>query len=140
MSLYNLDFSGWRQGNQAYARGLVNSKTTRAKAEAARMRGLESGIGTIGGLIIGSYLGNPMLGAMLGSKIASGGELSIQDAIALAGGLAGSKGSGMSTPYGDAVDPGQVASSSNMVGGLANLSSAKTGNMYGQWDPTIFTK
>lgn len=142
MSLYNLDFSGWRQGNQTYAQGLMESKTTRAKANAARARGLENGIGTIGGLIIGSYLGNPLLGAALGGKMMSGGQLDIKDLASLAGGLKGTPGAG---DTGEAIDPNQVASANNTIGtnsvakgGL--FAEANPAAMYGQWDPTAFTK
>lgn len=142
MSLYNLDFSGWRQGNQTYAKGLAESETTRAKANAARARGLESGIGTIGGLLIGWKLGNPLLGAALGGKMIGGGQLDIKDLASLIGGLKGAPDAG---DAGEAVDPNQVASASNTIGtapvakgGL--LAEASPAAMYGQWDPTVFTK
>ena len=141
MSLYNLDFSGWRQGNAAYAEGLLKSETERAEGEAARMRGLESGIGTVAGAIIGGIFGGPMgavKGAQMGGSLMSGGQMTGAQAASLAGGLMG--GSSTATPYGGAVDPGQVASANNMVGGLVDMSAAKTGNMYGQWDPTAFTR
>ena len=141
MSLYNLDFSGWRQGNAAYAQGLLNSETQLAKARAARQRGFENGLGTVAGAIIGGIAGGPMgavKGAQIGGTLMSGGQMTGSQAASLAGGLMG--GSSMATPYGDAVDPGQVASASNMVGGLKDMSAAATGNMYGQWDPTVFTR
>ena len=129
MSLYNLDFSGWRAGNNAYASGLLNSETQMAKARAARQRGLESGIGTIVGGIIGGLAGGPagaMKGASIGSTILGGGQMNASQIMSLAGGLGGApnaaKKYGMATKYGDAVDPMQVASAG------------------GNLDPTVFTR
>lgn len=137
MSLYNLDFSGWRTGNTAYAQGLMNSETMRAKAQAARMRGMENGIGTIAGAIIGGLVAGPTgaaKGAALGGTMLSGNQLSKDQMSMLAGGLA-AESKAAETPAEDVART--TPQKTDYQGAVA------PGRMYGAYnpyDPTFYTK
>jgi hypothetical protein len=124
MAFENLDFSKWTSGSARYAEGMKNSETTKGKAKSARMRGLESGIGTVLGAAVGGYFGG-LGGAVSGAQI--GGGLMSGDANSVASGISGLAGDSSSKPaylrnsssrqlstY--AVDPGQAASAMNMSG------------------------
>lgn len=135
MAFENLDFSNWTSGSKRYAEGMKEAKTIKAKAKAAKMRGLESAIGLVLGAGVGGYFGG-LEGAVSGAKI--GGGLLSGDMNSAASGVSALMKSEDDTPaylrkssakqladY--AIDPGQAASAMNMAGNEAAAMSILRG-------------
>ena len=84
MAFENLDFSGWKSGNNALARSKVDSETTRAKAHASQASGFTAGIGTVIGAIFGGPTG-AAIGRSIGGSLSGNGDVDTVSGTEFAG-------------------------------------------------------
>lgn len=145
MAFEDLNFSNWTSGSENYSSSFKEAKTTKAKAKAAAMRGLESGFGTVIGAIVGGYfggVGGASSGAQIGGGLLSGDMEKTKEGVdGLTSRGASTSASGAPKWYNDlskkqksdlAFDPMQYVSSMNAIpsGDVVDAMVAKS-KLYG---------
>lgn len=106
---FNLDFSATRAGSRALADAMIRQGEIEAEKIRTRDRGLESGLGTIGGAIVGGLIAGPE-GALYGASVGRNAATGNVSGLALDAAT-----SGMAKKKKVATDPMQAASASNSL-------------------------